>query len=246
MTNQTYVFVHDQQIILDYLRVGKFNQLNNVTYVFVGNGDISKIENLSNVIICKNQPINIEEYPKLTSFTGWYAIWKNKLYTEDFINLFEYDINLSDNFNEIINDATSSNTDIIGYIPFSPHNKNFLKHTPWSLELIDSINKNYNIDTMSEVGKLPNTTICSMTSNHTFSKKSFEQYMEWIEPMIDDIKVSNLSGHIMERSISVFYFLNKIENVKILPNILEHFQFDSHKTQGISVQKLINNYQKLL
>lgn len=246
MTNQTYVFVHDQQIILDYLRVGKFNQLNNVTYIFVGNGDISKIENLSNVIICKNQPINIEEYPKLTSFTGWYAIWKNKLYTEDFINLFEYDINLSDKFNEIINDATSSNTDIIGYIPFSPHTKNFLKHTPWSLELIQSIKKNYNIDTINEIENLPNTTICSMTSNHTFSKKSFEQYMEWIEPMIDDIKVSNLSGHIMERSISVFYFLNKIKNVKILPNILEHFQFDSHKTQGISGQKLIDNYQKLL
>jgi hypothetical protein len=246
MTNQTYVFVHDQQIILDYLRVGKFNQLNNVTYVFVGNGDISKIENLSNVIICKNQSINIEEYPKLTSFTGWYAIWKNKLYTEDFINLFEYDINLSDNFNEIINDTTLSNTDIIGYIPFSPHTKNFLKHTPWSLELIQSIKKNYNIDTINEIENLPNTTICSMTSNHTFSKKSFEQYMEWIEPMIDDIKVSNLSGHIMERSISVFYFLNKIKNVKILPNILEHFQFDSHKTQGISGQKLIDNYQRLL
>jgi hypothetical protein len=70
--------------------------------------------------------------------------------------------------------------------------------------------------------------------------------MEWIEPMIDDIKKSNLSGHLMERSISVFYLLNKIKNVKILPNILEHFQFDSHKTQGISEQKIINNYQKLL
>jgi hypothetical protein len=85
-----------------------------------------------------------------------------------------------------------------------------------------------------------------MTSNHTFSKKSFEQYMEWIEPMIDDIKKSDLSGHIIERSISTFYLLNKLKNIVILPNVLHHFQFDSHKTQGISEQKIIDNYEKLL
>ena len=107
MSTQTFIFVHDQQIILDYLRVDKFKQLDNLIYVFVGNGDISKIEGKYNVIICRNLPINIEEFPKLTSFTGWYAIWKNKLYNEDFINLFEYDINLSSNFNEVINDNLS-------------------------------------------------------------------------------------------------------------------------------------------
>lgn len=246
MTKQTFIFVHDQQIILDYLRVNKFNQLDNLIYVFVGSGDVSKIENKTNVIICRNLPINIEEYPKLTSFTGWYAIWKNKLYNSDFINLFEYDINLSDKFNEIVNDNITFNTNIVGYIPFNPHDYNFLKHSPWSLELLNSIKLNYNVDALKEINKLSNTTTCSMTSNHTFSKKSFEEYMEWMEPMIDDVKKSNLSGHQVERSISVFYLLNNIKNIKILPNILHHFQFDSHKTQGIGEQKIIENYKKLL
>ena len=246
MTKQTFIFVHDQNIILDYLRVDKFNLLDNLIYVFVGNGETSKIEDKPNIIICKNLPINIEEYPKLTSFTGWYAIWKNNLYDSDFINLFEYDVNLSDNFNEVFNESVESDTNIIGYIPFSPHHYNFLSHIPWSLELLTSIKLNYNINTLDEVNKLSNDTVCSMTSNHTFSKKSFESYMEWMEPMIDDIKKSELSGHLIERSISVFYLLNKIENVIILPNILHHFQFDSHKTQGISEQKMIENYKKLL
>jgi len=246
MKKETYIFVHDQQIILDYLRVGKFKQTDNLTYVFVGGGDISKIEDKSNIIICRNLPINIEGYPKLTSFTGWYAIWKNKLYNEDFIDLFEYDINLLSNFNDVITNNLTPNTNIIGYIPFSPHHYDFLKHPQWSLELLNSIKVNYKVDTLNEISKLPSTTICSMTSNHTFSKKSFEQYMEWMEPMIDDIKKSNFSGHLVERSISTFYILNKIKNVKILPNILRHFQFDSHKTQGISEQKIIDNYEKLL
>jgi hypothetical protein len=246
MITQTFIFVHDQQIILDYLRVGKFDILDNLTYVFVGNGDISKIDSLTNIIICRNLSINIEEYPKLTSFTGWYAIWKNKLYNNDFINLFEYDINLSDNFNEVFNNNTSPNTNIVGYIPFNPHHYNFLGHLPWSLELLTSIKKNYNIDVLTEINELPDNITCSMTSNHTFSKKSFEQYMEWIEPMIEDIKKSELSGHLVERSISTFYLLNKLKDIVILPNILHHFQFDSHKTQGISEQKIIDNYEKLL
>ena len=131
MTRQTFIFVHDQEIILDYLNVNKFNILDNLTYIFVGSGDTSKIENKSNVIICRNLPINIEEYPKLTSFTGWYAIWKNNLYNSDFIDLFEYDINLSDSFNEVFNENVDSKTDIIGYIPFNPHDGRFLKYATY-------------------------------------------------------------------------------------------------------------------
>ena len=238
MTTQTFIFVHDQQIILDYLNVNKFSSLDNLTYIFVGGGDTSKIENNTNVIICRNLPINIEEYPKLTSFTGWYAIWKNNLYNSDFINLFEYDVNLY-NFNEVFNHNVDANTNIIGYIPFNPHDNSFIRHSPWSFELLNSIQQNYNIEVLSEIR-------CSMTSNHTFSKKTFEEYMEWMEPMIDDIKISEMSGHQTERSISLFYILNKIKNVKILPDILYHFQFDSHMTQGIDKQKMIDNYNKLL
>jgi hypothetical protein len=246
MASQTFIFVHDQNIILDYLNVNKFSDLDNLTYMFLGGGDTSKIKDLSNVIICRELPINIEEYPKLTSFSGWYAIWKNKLYNQDFINLFEYDINLSGNFSDVIQSNLTSNTNIIGYIPFNPHDYAFLKHTAWSKELVESINTNYNINVIGEINKLPKDTICSMTSNHTFNKSLFEKYMEWMEPMIDDIKISELSGHQVERSISLFYLLHKLENIKVIPNILHHFQFDSHKTQKISQSNFINNYNKLL
>jgi hypothetical protein len=116
----------------------------------------------------------------------------------------------------------------------------------WSDVLLMSIKKNHNIDPKIELNKLPSNFICSMTSNHTMRLEVFEQYMKWIEPMIDDIKKSPFSGHQMERSISLFYILNKINNVKILPNILHHFQFDTHKTQGIGDGKFKENYSKLL
>lgn len=240
----TFIFVHDQKIILDYTNNKKFNELGDVTYVFVGTKDSSQIEKMNNVIICNKLKYNIEDYPKLTSFTGWYALWKNNLYQNyEYLNLFEYDINLSQNFLENLN--SNLNCDVIGYIPYSVHATNFLKVPKWSTELINSVSKNYKINSSAFIDSLPKEKMCSVTSNHTFSLKSFEGYMKWMEPMIDDIKNSTLSGHQVERSISLFYLIKNL-NYKLLPNTLTHFQLDSHKTQWLNVDKFNSNYNKLL
>lgn len=240
----TFIFVHDQSIVLDFIKHDKFKQLNNVKYVFVGDKDSSKIESNPNVIICNKLPFNMEQYPKLTSYTGWYAIWKNGLYkSSDYLNLFEYDVNLSVDFNKTVTENLSF--DVIGYKPFNVHHHSFIKHKPWSEDLLKSIYKNYNIDSLSFINSLPSNKECSVTSNHTFSQKSFEEYMKWVDPLIEDIKHSGLSGHQVERSISLFYLINKL-NYKVIDNVLTHFQFDSHRTQGISQDKFKNNYNKLL
>jgi hypothetical protein len=94
MESQTFIFVHEQNIILDFKNHNKFSNLNNVKYVFLGKNDTDKIESLNDVIICRNLPNNIEDYPNLTSFSCWYALWKNNMYNSNYINLFEYDVNL--------------------------------------------------------------------------------------------------------------------------------------------------------
>lgn len=240
----TLIFVHDQKIVLDYINFNKFKMLDNVIYVFVGNKDSTLIESYPNVIISKNLPYNIEQYPKLTSYTGWFSVWKNKLYNSfDYLNLFEYDINLSNNFDKIV--KQNLNVDIIGYKPLNVHHINFIKHAPWSETLIQSIKKNYNVNVYDLIDNMPKDKECSVTSNHTFSKKSFENYMEWVSPLIDDIKNLELSGHQIERSISLFYLIKKLK-IKLIDDILTHFQFDSHQTQNISQYKFQNEYIKLL
>jgi hypothetical protein len=246
MKIETFIFVHDQQIILDFLEHKKYSTLPNVKYVFLGDREIDKIINLNNVIIAKNQPYNMEDFPKLTSYTGWYCLWKNGLIDGDYLNLFEYDTNCSENLvSEIQKTISEENVDVIGYIPFSIHNYNYIGHIPWCEKLKESLKKEYDIDVTDFIKNQPESTICSMTSNHTMSKKSFEHYMDWIDKMILNIRKSSLSGHEVERSISLFYLLNNI-TYKILPNILTHYQFDSHRTQGISQNKLITHYQELL
>ena len=226
---QSFIFVHNQDIILDCITTNKFSILDNLKYIFVGNGNTILIENNPDVIICKNLPFNIEEYPKLTSYTGWYALWKNKLYDADYINLFEYDIDLSTNFPHVFTEDIIEDNDIIGYIVYNIHSPSFLGHKGVSEDLVKSIHKNYSIDAYNYVNSLPSDSLCSLTSNHTFSKKAFEQYMEWVEPMIDDIKNSPVAGHQIERSIPLFYILNNVKTICV-PDILNHYQLNSHNT----------------
>ena len=48
--------------------------------IFVGNGEITEeIEKDPHVFIARNQPINIENEPKLLTFTAWYLIVMNNL-----------------------------------------------------------------------------------------------------------------------------------------------------------------------
>ena len=246
MTIQTFIFVHDQEIILDFIKHKKFNDLTNLKYVFLGDRDISKLNGIDNVIITRDLEFNMEQYPKLTSYTGWYALWKNNLINSEYINLFEYDIIVEKELESKIKETIENeNVDVIGYIPFNVHHYNFLKHMPWCEKLVQSLQTIYNININSYLSNFPQDKQCSMTSNHTMSKKSFEMYMEWIDKMIENIRQSNLSGHEVERSISVFYLLKNL-NYKILIGSLNHYQFDSHQTQGISQEKFKINYKNLV
>jgi hypothetical protein len=240
----TFIFVHDQQIILDFERINKFNGLENLTYVFLGKNQTDLIEDKKNVFICKNQIHNLEDFPRLTSFTGWFAIWKSEIYKKyDVINLFEYDVNLSKNFTEIIKE--NSNNNVISYIEIGVHDRNFLKTPKWSDVLLNSLNKKYGRDVMGLFNKIPRHQTCGITSNHTMNNNAFEKYMSWIDPMIDDLKNSPLSGHQVERSIPAFYLLENIQ-YKLIKDVLFHFQLDSHGTQYRNSDKYIQQYPSLL
>jgi hypothetical protein len=227
MNVQSFIFIHNQDILLDCINNNKFNNLSNLKYIFVGNEDISKIKNHPDVIICRDLLTNIEDYPKLTSYTGWYALWKNNLIQSDYINLFEYDVDLSENFSSIFDESIIENNKIIGYIIYNAHDSSFLGHKEVSIDIVNSIYKNYNIKAYDYINNLPPNTLCSLTSNHTFNKQTFEEYMKWTEPMIDDIKNIPNCGHQIERSIPLFYLINQIE-VVLIPDVLSHYQLNSH------------------
>jgi hypothetical protein len=231
---ETFIFCHDQEIILEYEESKKFNNLKKYRYVFLGNRDTNKIENNEKIIIAKNLEYNLEDYPNINAYTGWYALWKNNLITTKYVNLFEYDVTLHKNLEQIIDKFMYDNHKIIGYIPFLCSNYHFIDNKDWVEELFKSIKQVYKVDlekTIRFYMKQDPNMGWTTTSNCTMLTSFFDDYMKWFEPLAELIKKSKTAGHAHERSIT-FYCMMYKKYPTLTQGLLRHYQMDSHGTQG--------------
>jgi len=91
-----------------------------ISYIlFVGDQPIdADLRTNPRVIIARELPDNIESEKKLLTFTAWYAIVKNNLFTEyNYLCLFEYDIILDTVFESVIRNMTiDTRHDVITFI----------------------------------------------------------------------------------------------------------------------------------
>jgi hypothetical protein len=207
MKAQTFIFVHDQHIVLDYIEAGKFDQLPDVQYVFLGQRPVDLLDQFvgeKKVIVARNLPDNIEHYPNLVAWTGWYLIARNGLITADLVNLFEYDVNLL-GWKQPMASA--------GYF-WHP----YADATWWNYNGIKSELRRLEVSVSSD--PLP------MTSNYTL-------FADKIYPFINTLMASEFdfehdqAGHIVERYCSA-YFQFKVTAA----GGLTHLYADSHGTQG--------------
>jgi hypothetical protein len=249
--SETFIFVHDQELILKFEESNKFLFLKNYKYVFLGKRETDKIDNNSKVIIAKNFKDNLEDYPLFTSFTGWHLLWKNNLITKKYVNLFEYDIIVDKNIEQIQSKFFYENLDVLGYVPHSTKTFHYINNKNWVEHIFEAIKTVYKIDIEKKIRDLINTNPnlnWSATSNHTFRKEVFDEFMKWFEPLIPFLKDTKTCGHAHERAISFFYFLSG-KKISIIPNVIKHFQMNSHQTQGhkvdydSSIKKIISNQE---
>lgn len=236
----SFMFCHDQTIIEKYIRDKRFKKLKNLTYVYVGYGDIDLIKEKNNVIIARDLESNLEQYPNFTAFTGWYLLWKNNLIKTDYVNLVEYDIEIVDEYDIYLENILTKDPKIVSYVPFSMLNYHFIANPDWVTSIFKGIKEKYKTDLsqkiISMIQNTPNKNklIWGSTSNMIFHKEIFNHYMKWFEPLIEYMKDDKNAGHGFERSITFFSLMKNVP-LMYLPNVLNHIQMDSHKTQGHNV-----------
>jgi hypothetical protein len=204
MTASTFIFVHDQQIVLDYIAANKFHDLPDVKYCFLGMRPTDRIEHLPNVIIARNLPDNIEHFPNLVAWTGWYALVRNDLITTHYVNLFEYDVN------------------VVGKWEQADRNCAYFSHPRtdevwWNYNGIRSVIEEY-AEKSYQGFNMP------MTSNYTLNRSSVRLFYQAITQSYAE---HPQAGHIIERICSWFF-----DRIPIRPNRLTHLYADSHGTQG--------------
>ena len=238
MKIKTFIVVHDQDVILDSIRYKKYESIDNLIFLFVGFGDTSKIKNRTDVIVCRDLQYNIEQYKDLTSYTAWYAVWKNKLCESDidYVTFLEYDTVIHQNYFQKLKKILNENNkiDIIGYSQINVHHELFLGHHMYSDGLIESLKKIYNIDVLDLIKRYSINKKCAIVLNRTIRLSVFEDYMKWSMPVVNDFIDSKYSGHFTERLVTVYYLINHLNHCFLL-NAVENLEFNSSNYEDTTI-----------
>jgi hypothetical protein len=231
---ETFITVHDQDIILKNEESQKYSNLSKYRYVFVGNNDFSKIKHLKNVIFAKNYEDNIEHLNYFVDFTSWYLIVKNNLINTDIVSLIQYDTDITSSFEiDTIKRLSSDLNSILGYVPYPISYCDFLMCNMGAKPLNNSLTNVYNLNIYNIVDnhvKKTSDTLWPSSNNIATTKLILEKFINWFEPVVHDMGNFKHSGHSFERSIKIFSIINNISN-QYLNDVLKHHQLDSHKTQ---------------
>ena len=192
--------------------------------IFVGNNNLDeKYLNNPKIIIARNLPYNIENEPKLLTFTAWYAIIKNNLFKEyEYICILEYDCILDNKFFENLNVLCSSgNHNVIS----------FLIDKFWFLY---DINVNVFLKFLKlkeiEFNKSNDSIVWPATTNHCIKRNILSDFVVWYYPTCLNIKLldyNKLSCY-HERLFYIFIEHNKL-NYTYMKG-LKHIQLNSHST----------------
>jgi hypothetical protein len=199
---------HDLKISL-----GLLEKYKECYIMFVGDKDY--VEN-DRMIICRNLPNNIENEKKLLTFTAWYAIIKNSLFTNyNYLCLLEYDVLLSNTFEEQLKNVCENNKPDI--ISFLYHNTHF--------------NCSINLSLYEELtGYKPRPdTAWYYTSNHCLQYNILQTFVDYYYPFAMQIKEKNniLLSWYHERFITTFIIKYQL-SVYILGGALKHYFNRSH------------------
>lgn len=245
---QTFIFIHDQDIILYYEEINKFKSIGDYKYVFLGGGKIDKLNKLNNILIARDLLFNLEEYPNMCAYSGWYVLYKNNLITKKYVNLLEYDIIIVDDFIERMIEIVNKSPDIslYGFKPFNINNC-FL----FNSNLRGKLNQYYP-DLHRKINNkciLRGINLWSTTSNCTMKNDFFYRYMNDSNDIFLWMKNEPSVGHELERNLSIYQIMHDDIDILYVNNLLNHFQLDSHKTQGVFnenyIEILKNNHELL-
>ena len=214
------------------------NKFIDYSIIFVGHKELSnEFSNNSKIIIARDLPNNIENENQLLTFTAWYLIVKNNLFSDyKYLFIFEWDIYIKKEFLTSVNTGIKSNLDLISF----GKNEYFFNHDI-NVNVFNYYLKLKNIDpfTYNEHSYwLPST-------NHGIKREILEKFVDWYYPscfIIDKLNYANISWY-HERIFFVYTDFNKL--AWGVYSGIEHIQQNSHRTFNLRQDKLTSNLVNL-
>ena len=198
----------------------------NAHIIFVGDKPINEnIQNNPYIIIARDLTHNIEHEKKLLTFTAWYLIVKNNLFSNyDYFTILEYDVTLDKNFKQNLDNVLISNN-YVDVISFNHFMWSFGMHI--KLHICQEFLQPKNINFMNIYSKINNNGWYP-TTNQCIKKQVLVDFVNWYYPVCLEIKDKDyhyLSWY-HERFFSIFIYHFNLQ-VKTISG-LSHIGRNSH------------------
>ena len=219
---KTFILCHTQDFIIDSIEHNKYKNFNDYYFVFMGMGQINKIKNINNVIICRDLPNNIEEQKNCLQYCGWYSLYHNEFLDTDYIRIIDYDVDIIN-----INNKTSHCVKSGLGFGFDDH---FLNKFGNHRKFVDIMNRYANGDirkAISNYSKEFNQDKWFSSIDVLINKETFSKFMEWFKPIAEEIKDEYYFGMFFERVLTIFLIVNNVD-YNITENEVTHNQLQSH------------------
>lgn len=223
-----YIVVHSIDLINFFENTEKYKDLINYKYLLVGKHETDYSNN--KIIQCDKLPDNIEDKNYYLAYTGWYALSKNINLNTDYICLLEYDTDIMKNFNlnSFKDYIISTNNECYG-LTCGDIKSDIFNRTQFTDKMLDYL-KSINVREIK-----PLTRKWITTNNIICKTKFFKEYIN--DSLITEffIYLNNhtMSGHFLERILTVYCFLKQIPFNIFEKSGLQHRGLDSHKTQNV-------------
>ena len=231
---------------------------NNFHIFFVGDKNITdELSNNPRITIARNLPINIEHEKELLTFTAWYAIVKNNLYTEyNYTCILEYDVSFEENFeSELIKICEMNMYDCISFLLFQEY---------FMLDIKESVMR-YFLEKKGMIFKNFDDLHWFVTTNHCLKRNILCEFVDWYYPDCLEIKklepnkiswyherlfcsyMNNYSYNTYHLNLLSHGFSNSHNDMHNLSNLSSDLIENYINNPGCEfLKKLIDNYQLFL
>lgn len=226
------IVVHDPKIIQFFETNNKYKALKNYTYILVGNHE----DDLSSekIIQCNKFENNIEDQKNLLAYTAWYLLANNIHLIPnnfDYVCLLEYDAEfLNEEDVEKFENYVYLNKRVVYGI-----DKIFVKDCFLERSKFSSLLENFLIHKGFKEIKA-NNKYWIVSNNVVFNKIFLKEYIN--DPLTKEffsfLKNDKMSGHNLERFLTIYCFLKNINFNFVEPKLFDHVALDSHSTQNKS------------
>lgn len=227
----TFILVHDQELILTLEKNNVFRNLKSYRYVFLGMRPVDKLKDLmEKIVLARELPNNIEDKKCLYDYTGCWAIANNpSLAKSEFVNIIHYDCLIFKDFLKKVKKALKQNRN--SFISYQPHPltcKYFINDF-FAKGLIEATREVYGLDIFRFVYELitKGDKFWQGGGSYACSYENLKKYTDWVDPLLPYIEKDKMAAHNIERTVKFFCAQNKLKEV-FIPEIMEHIYNASH------------------